>query len=67
MRNDKYIQGLKRELAGRGARSARAADEILRELAANGERVEMRGKAPKAPGPDQRAKKPARKSDPAED
>lgn len=41
-----YIRGLKRELAGRGARNPAAAEEILRELARCGEVVETRS-APK--------------------
>jgi hypothetical protein len=46
MRQDKYIAGLKRELAGRCARQGgAAADEVLRELAANGEKVETRSAA----------------------
>jgi hypothetical protein len=44
VRKDKYIQGLKRELAGRGARDPRVADAIIRELEASGERVETRKK-----------------------
>lgn len=47
MRDDKYINALKRELAGRGKRNPAAAEEILRELARAGGEVETR--APKAP------------------
>jgi hypothetical protein len=47
MRKDKYIEGLKRELAGRGKRNPVAADAIMRELAANG--VETRTSAEQKP------------------
>lgn len=41
MSTEAEIRALKRELAGRGKRDPKVADEIVRELALRGEKLEM--------------------------